>query len=155
MKKVELATALPGSCLNCGSADREYFIDLEFSLEFHGALYLCNLCVEEAANLSGYVSTESVKETLKFNEELKLRVLALDEKRRSLENSIGTLVAAGYELNSVAPELGDFDLAEQAASEGTGNLGSGEGPSAGSLHDETVGDLRSTESDSSDFTIKF
>lgn len=48
----------PGNCVSCGggpSIDNRRFIDLGFSLEFFGALYICTMCMCAVAADVGYV----------------------------------------------------------------------------------------------------
>lgn len=51
-------SALPGSCFNCGSGNREWYVDFDLFLDFHGRLYLCNLCVIECSGHAGYVEPD-------------------------------------------------------------------------------------------------
>lgn len=82
--------AIPGCCKSCGNSTRMPIIDMGWSEEFHGAVYLCMTCLEEMASTAGFYSEESVQ---------KIKDKSLQRKRKveelELEKSInGNLLAA-------------------------------------------------------------
>lgn len=52
--------ALPGQCKSCGNSTRLPVMDMGWSEEFHGAIYLCMTCLEEMASVAGFSSEETV-----------------------------------------------------------------------------------------------
>lgn len=114
-------------------------------IEFHGAIYLCSNCLEEIANLAGYLSPEQVE---KLQGEMKLlsdEVYALKVKENGLEVAIGGLVAAGLrspDVDSDLPHVRIADSDTSTDSPGEGNqLGEGEGTAPEPSDDEGVAEL--------------
>lgn len=52
MRVTEAPEALPGACFKCRSSNRDFFFDLEISIEFEGAIYICNECFFEMLSIS-------------------------------------------------------------------------------------------------------
>lgn len=93
MQVVPVPGALPGSCFKCGSASRAEYIDLDFSMEFHGAVYLCNLCVTEMGTLIGLLSPRKKAE---LEEALSATLTQLYEVKRELDGM--RMVVDGFTL---------------------------------------------------------
>lgn len=146
--------ALPGSCFVCGNASRESYIDTGVSLEFHGAVYLCNLCLAEAAHLLGFATPDEVTA-------LKNTVSTLETKQYELRRQLDGLEMAinGFTLargTGGADSISDVDLvassADDRTSQSSGDVGDGASESTESLHDQGVAEL-SNDGESSEFTL--
>lgn len=153
-------SALPGSCFFCGSGNREYYIDTLQTVEFHGAMYICNICVEEIARLVKYLPPEAYKELMQSKEHLEEEVFVISRKLSTLEGVLRDLANAGYTVHSdgtIAVAGGalleDFPLSDKPVPSGKRELGEGEGASSESSNDEDVGELHSD--DTSDATGLF
>lgn len=48
---------VPGKCAVCGSVNRPV-VDFDMTLEFYGAVYLCEICLTEAGRTIGLVTSE-------------------------------------------------------------------------------------------------
>lgn len=57
---VQFPAALPGDCLLChGSPDnRDWFVDVGFSMDWYGAVYLCCDCIIEITNIVGFLTPD-------------------------------------------------------------------------------------------------
>lgn len=56
--------ALPACCLFCAgtpSEERAFFIDPNVAMEWHGAIYICKLCLFEMASTVGWADPTAVK----------------------------------------------------------------------------------------------
>jgi hypothetical protein len=144
--------ALPGSCFFCGSGNREYYIDTGMSVEFHGAMYLCNVCVEGIAALVRYIPPDDYKELMQSKEHLEEEVFALSKKLSTLEGVLRDLANAGYTVHDDGSivraggvVLEDVLEPESPISIGKRELGEGEGAPSESNDDEDVGELHSND----------
>lgn len=143
--------ALPGCCFKCraGSNNRDFFVDLEFSIDFHGAVYICNECIAEMAHAAGYTLPEEARK-LKFEANFfKEEVEELTTKIFGLEQAIDGLRIAGRSTGAVS-ESDDSDAVHSAGEvsrEGSGELGEGEGISSEPVHDEGVAELSDDDSE--------
>lgn len=144
--------ALPGSCFFCGSGNREYYIDTHQNVEFHGAMYLCNICVEGIARLVNYLSPDEYKELLATKQHLETDVFELSKKLSTLEGVLRDLANAGYTVHndgSIVRAGGTIleDVLEPESSVPVGKreLGEGEGASSESYDDEDLGELHSDD----------
>lgn len=145
-QKVKKPVALPGCCFFCsGATGREYFIDTARDVEFHGAIYICNLCIEEMAGMLGFI-TPDVADKLKIKVgQLESDVFKLTKKEAGLEVAIGGLVAAGMSRESAPSKLdGDVSLSEISTPEPQkreDSVGTGEGTAPEPLDDKGVDKL--------------
>lgn len=135
--------ALPGSCFVCGSASRESYIDPNISIEFHGAIFLCNLCVAEAGRLLGFATPEDVKKIVNQNEELKTQSYKYKRQLDGLEMALnGFTLARGTggvdSIGSVdlSPPEPDSDQYQREV-----DLGAGAGESPEPSNDEGMAEL--------------
>jgi len=104
--------ALPGCCFMCraDATNREWFVDIGLQIEFHGAAYICNMCLYEMARTVGWITPQeadvmetSLKETLEDNARLQTQVNDL----RAVEESIANLVRSrGGSLDPIIGGLG-------------------------------------------------
>jgi hypothetical protein len=149
--------ALPGSCYFCGSGGREFYVDTGVSVEFHGAMYICNICCEELARTVKFIPHDEYKELKARNEELSELTYQLRTKLDVVEESLRGLVNAGYRYDggsvivSGGAVLEDVSESEGTVSEGTGELGEGEGTTPESSDDEGVVELRSDDASDAPF----
>lgn len=144
-------SALPGSCYFCGNGSREFYVDTKLSVEFHGAMYICNFCCEEIARLVKFIPHAEYKSLLADNEELseltyqyKVRIDALEGALRDLANA-GYRVADGSVIVSGGAVLETPSETRETVSDGEGELGAGTGTPTESGNDSDVGELRSDE----------
>lgn len=146
--------ALPGSCYLCASGSRAKYVDLETQVEFHGAMYLCDLCVLELGRLIGMASEKEVTD-------IQLDNIALQDKKGALERELEATkkVLDGYDdvrafldSDSFAGQSGDMESV--SISERAKDVGDGESGPSESSNDEGVDELRSTD-DSSEYSFGF
>jgi hypothetical protein len=73
--------ALPHACIICdtSSNDRDY-IDFNYSIPDHGAVYFCNVCMRVALKLLGWAPPEDIKflEDAKIKAELKAELARIE-----------------------------------------------------------------------------
>lgn len=144
--------ALPGSCYLCSSGDRKRYIDTKINVEFHGAMYMCDLCIAEMAQKLGMATEEQVSQ-------LNFEVLNLRSKEQHFREEIQALkgVIDGYDdvrsfLDSpslFAESSDSSDLREEGSTdqlpEGEGSLDQGESGPSEQTDDEGMGELRTGE----------
>lgn len=151
--------ALPGSCYLCGSATRERFIDMAVSVEFHGAMYLCDLCVTEMATLLGFTSQEGLEALKKQVEDLQSLLFEAQTRADGYERAARGLMDAGacpdpathLHPDSELRRLEDRIQADGASRAGASGVAGGEGTTDEPSDDDDVAGLRSDDvvSDSS------
>ena len=146
-------SALPGSCFFCGSGNREFYIDTQQTVEFHGAMYLCNICVAGIARLVNYLAPDDYKELLATKEHLEEEVYVISKKLSTLEGVLRDLANAGYTVHddgsivrSGGVVLETLLEPEQAVPTGKRKLGKGAGEASESSDDEGVVELHSDDS---------
>lgn len=143
--------ALPGSCFKCGSANRDFFIDLGMSFEFHGAVYICSECITEMASLSGFVSKEEISQIILDKEHLSeenfILVKRIDGQRKIIDGlrDLGDADRASSNLMFGM----DADMESEAAPSGESDLGTGEGEITESSDDERMDLVSADASESS------
>ena len=153
--------ALPGCCFICRGAQRESYVDTGVSIDYEGAFYICNLCVNEAAHLMAFISHDEYKDLRKAKEDLEhlnfeliKRVGALEESHRALANAgykfsdDGAIVRTGGYISEVV------EGSELITPGGKEVLGDGESESPEQVHDEGVGELLTVTDDSSESEFK-
>jgi len=157
MKKIELCSALPGCCWACGSSNREWYIDTERSIDYYGAVYFCNKCIEEWATIAGMTSVDQTIQLESKIEHQENVIFDLTVQVSGLEQAVDGLRTAGSisRVNPLHPSV-------QPSSEPAGPVPTGEesvgfegGTTPESSNDEGVGELHSTEPSTSrsDFTL--
>ena len=147
MEKIQYCPALPGCCYFCHSSNREGYVDTKQSIDFYGAVYICDACIMEMAHLFGMLSSDT-----RDIYEAKLRTLEeenfdLKVKITGLEQAIDGLRIAGripgpdpVRVSNVDSENGNSESEQR-----TPELDSGAGTDDEQGDDEGVGDLRSDE----------
>jgi hypothetical protein len=151
----------PGHCFICRSAQREAYVDTGVSLDYEGAFYICNLCVNEIAHLFAFISFDEYKDLRSSKEDLERINFELIKRVGALEESLRALANAGYNVgdDNTVIRSGGFPVqtVETVRAESQGGkkkLGDGEGKTSESVHDEGVGELSSDKSGSdSDFAL--
>lgn len=149
--------ALPGSCYKCGSASRDRYVDLGMSVEFHGAMYLCDLCVEEMGSLVEMLSADKAKSLTLKNETAALRIDYLTHEVESLKvlsNAVDAVNSA--RTGNTEPALdGGLSGEEPPVGEeaGPADAPDGESGPAESSDDEGVDELRTSDSNQFAFTF--
>jgi len=74
MQLIYSPTLLPGCCFICKGAQRESYLDTGVSLDYEGAFYICNMCVNEAAHIMSYISHDEYKDLRASKEQLGIAV---------------------------------------------------------------------------------
>jgi len=150
--------ALPGSCFICNSSDRKYFIDVGLSMEFHGAVYICNECLSEMAEECDFLSPESAEKLKKQIDMLEKDVYALTKKEAGLERAVDGLVSAGYSRSDTPNSDSGGGTVTPLHNERTevteNNMGSGEGTPPKQSNDERMAELpNDAGSNASEFSL--
>lgn len=141
--------ALPGNCFTCSSADRKRFVDWGISIEFHGAFYMCDACLLEAADKLGCLSESASKDLLREQVRDKLKIEKLEGELASVKE-----ILRGYK--SLSSYLGDEPNPVPVSSdtprpskkrdrEERGEVESGETGSPEQSDEPGLGDVRPTE----------
>lgn len=151
-------SALPGSCYLCGSASREAYVDTNRQVEFHGAMYLCNLCIAEMSQLLGFTTPDQAEGLRQELETTRVDLFNAQREAAGLWKAVDGLRNAGVCPDPVAHVHPDSvarmvvpseasaksdNSAERDAGSGTVDMGHGTGAAHESVHDENVGELRS------------
>lgn len=112
----------PGTCMVCGSGNYDYgYIDMGVWFEFHGNAYLCLLCLAEAGNIVGMLTSEEAKRLAeqsgaiaKHNavltkelEEANARLRVFDDAMRSIADRSGS-------VSSITTDQGLFHVGTYA-----------------------------------------
>jgi hypothetical protein len=87
MKLLDSYQAAPGHCKVCGTASRTPVIDMGWSEDYYGAVYLCIACAEELGALAGFKSDVQIQVMAD-----KILELSADNERLKLELSLNTNV---------------------------------------------------------------
>lgn len=152
MRLTTAPEALPGSCFKCGAANREFFIDLGMSFEFHGAVYICSECVIEMSALSGFVSREEISQLVIEKEKLGTENFVLQKRidgQGKIIDGLRTLRSIDR-VDSVRGSDLDTSLDSETTSPGENNLGAGTGEDAESGDDEGMVVLSADASEPAD-----
>lgn len=147
--------ALPGCCFKCsaGMGSREFFIDFEFSMDFYGAVYICNECLTEMAHTAGFITPVEAEAFKKQIAELETDKFQLEVRLQGLERGLDGLRTAGYLADSTfnhsnqPDSLIDLGVPDrethQVLPTGEEDVGSGTDRTPESDDDQDVGELRS------------
>ena len=156
--------ALPGCCFKCraDATNRKWFVDIGLQIDFHGAAYICNMCLYEMAHTVGWITPPEhemleieVQTLLEENDSLRSQVNGL----RAVEESIANLVRSrGGSLDPVLGGLGnpaqlsllpsneqpffDFRGRKGIKSEAGSTVGDREGEAPESSDVKGMGDIR-------------
>lgn len=130
--------ALPGCCYLCRGTSREFFIDTDMHIEFHGAVYFCSECIREIAQSVGYEVPERVKQLKERLSELESINVNLLIERDGLEKAIDGLSSARVagRTSSVWDSPDDVPMESEGTEQGEEELGSREGETPESSDDE-------------------
>ena len=96
----------PGVCSGCGSSsveDRKY-VDMAFTLDFYGVVYICTFCFTQVCNQLGFLNPE---QTIKLETELEAarnHIFEFRAKEKALDDAISTLRNSGLLAFSAYPE---------------------------------------------------
>lgn len=145
MQVVDSPQALPGSCAmpGCGSAMREKYIDTELHMEFHGAVYICDLCLGEMARLMGFLEPEHVDRLkVQLDDALTEQYILkreLDGLRMALD---GFTLARGARGIDTIPDTGVFaQVVASQLSESVGSVDDGTSRTPEQVHDQGVAEF--------------
>lgn len=155
MERIVHPAALPGSCYICGSADREYYIDTKLSVEFHGAMYFCNLCIGEMATLVGFMAPEIAESIRQRTFQLEKESETLKNQVNGLEQAVNGFFAAGFGSRTDSDDVPGTDsvVPAETAETGTNDVGTRTDSDAESVHDEGVAILPD-DAESHTFTLQ-
>ena len=153
--------ALPAACIFCPGSVREWYVDTELQVEFHGALYICNKCLAEMGRLAGYTTPEDTEALNKKISHLEDDNYNLSIKVDGLEKAIEGLVAGNYprpggaklSANSVdvsAPKMDELPIQRT-----TEDVGDRTGTFAEPSDDEGMAELSDDASSDSNYVIEF
>lgn len=153
--------ALPASCIFCPGSVREWYVDTEYDVEFHGALYICNKCLAEMGRLANFTTPEDTEALNKKIAHLEEDNFNLSTKVDGLERAINGMVDGGYarpggaRLGSDSLNVSAPKMAEYPAQRTTEDVGVGTGAFAESSNDEGVAELSDdASSDGGEFKLR-
>lgn len=142
--------ALPGSCYMCSSASRERYIDMETQVEFHGAMYLCELCATLVGRMVGMLSVEEYG-TLKEQSVLQeLQLLQRENQIRTLEKVIDGYDDVRVHFTGSLESPSDNLVPAVSVPEREESVAGGEDGPAGQGNVEGVVDVPESERESED-----
>ena len=156
-RKTVAPEALPGCCYFCRGTSRDYFLDTDMHIEFHGAVYICSECLREMAQFVGFEIPERVKH-------LKERISALEEintnlliERDGLEKAVDGLSTARSvrRVDTIWNPSDSVQLAFEGTEEGETKLGDRENESSESLYDKGMADVSANDSSTNPFSLGF
>lgn len=164
VQKIPCPQALPGQCVYCGSAKKDWYLDTNLQYEFYGAVIICNECMNAICVEIGYISPQDLQDlrerlqrVINDNEELRIRNTALDQ-------ALNALKVAGYGIpddssidsdsSSSAPELPFSEVHTELVGEGQAEISDGEERSSESSNEPGLADL-STSDDSGEFDFSY
>lgn len=154
-------SALPGSCFLCGSSNREFFIDLGRSVEFHGAVYICvDECLREIVSLTGFITPDKAFDLQRENSTFKTQVQTLSQEVTGLKAIVDGYRQLNFDdflSDSLTDDSGDGSSSPEASKGSTAHSdvvaesergtvpdsSTGEDGAVESSNDETMGDVRS------------
>lgn len=155
---VEQPGALPGSCLLCNGShteERNWFVDTQLQAEWHGAVYICKLCLIEMAETVGFATPpvvsalrETVLELQRQNFNLQTEVSAFHDMEKAIDSFARSRAARRHpsrSSDSSASTLHVHEPDESTESDSSGgedSLGAGEGTPPESVDGEGVVELR-------------
>lgn len=151
MEKIQYPQALPGCCWLCRSSNREYYIDTQQSIDFYGAVYLCDKCIEEMASHFGMLSVVDAKNLQEANKDLEEDKFNLQVQVSGLEQAIdGLRIAGRIDVRTDSVRNSSLPVSEPTETVPGGEefMGSERGTSDESSDDSDVGELHSNESGS-------
>jgi hypothetical protein len=158
----------PATCILCGSGTKADYLDFGISIEFHGALLLCNECFKAAASVFGLFDKEHCDQLQRKFDNSGLRIIELEVQNSHLRTALDSLILAGSDNESLlgshacnvnddngVPLPGNYrpEIVDQSDSSPTGIVDSGEGTIDESGDDEGMDELPTVESNSSDFRL--
>lgn len=110
----------PGICVICGSNQRD-FIDFGVSVEYHGAILICNQCILELQNVEQlpFVLRSDLEEANRANEEKQEVIEQYSNLRKGLESGLVRVAsdfAAGFDaISGDSPDLPEVSTRKSAA----------------------------------------
>lgn len=150
---VETPQALPGECFLCGSSKREAFLDTNINIEFHGAVYLCQTCVEEIAAYFGMASSKRTSHLEERSEHLASQVYEFQKENERLRQLVDgfTYLSEFHSTNGDTSLPGSVsgesvsESSDDSSPAGEEQVGVGEGAPSEQSYDEGVAELHSDE----------
>lgn len=139
--------ALPAACIFCPGSVREWYVDTELQVEFHGALYICNKCLAEMGRLANYTPPEDTEALNKKLAHLEEDNYNLSRKVDGLERAISGMVdsgiprSSGAKLDSYSVDVSAPKMDKLPASATIEDVGVGAGAFAEPSNDEGVAEL--------------
>lgn len=156
--------AAPARCYYCGGSSKSSYLDTGIQIEFYGALYFCNECMEFLSQKMGYINPDYAKDLeaknlylIHENEELKRKLDSLLNAFKELQGVIQVDLDTDSFLNN--PLNNYFGLSESSdpidgeSQEGTRELVTGEKGPSEQTSIEGMADLSSRESNYNPFDL--
>jgi len=151
--------AIPGCCFICSAASREFYVDLDIHMEFHGRMYFCNECLAEMARLCGFETPGKVGEMVAHKEHLEKQVFDLTVEKDALERVVDGYSRLRGVSNPVAAsvpvmpgQLSLDTLSPESTEGGEESVGGGEGETPEPSNEQGMDDLRTSKP--SEFTLE-
>lgn len=151
MQKVDHLVALPGCCWKCRSSNREWYLDLELSIDYYGAVYICDQCVIEMCHIAEMLTKGEVDSIILHAKQMEQDNFDLMVKVSGLEQAIDGLRVAGS-VSRVDPDANPTLFGEanyQAEPVREEPVVSGAGDDVEPLHDEGMDELSADDSEPS------
>lgn len=173
-QKIDTLVTPPGCCFLCGSGTKPPYVDFGTSIDFYGAVVLCHECMEAAGALVGMLTADKYMSGLKTMADLKDRVESLQYENSALRHAIEELNFANFHsgemmvvLDShrdnysidgaiavVADVLESSENSDEILRDSAELLDFRTGEDDESSNDEGMDELRSDESESTDFKFR-
>ncbi len=110
---VTKAPALPSKCAVCytQAKGQQDFIDFGASIDYYGAILICELCIVNAAKLVGFVSEADSLKAESDSTVAKAETIALRLKVQTLESLVASYVTdPDFDLNTLFNNVSDLPL---------------------------------------------
>lgn len=159
--------ALPGQCVFCGSATKDWYLDPGLSYEFYGSVIICCECLEGICDKVGYMSPDRATDLKEANKRLARRVQELEQSEMALHQAINALKVGGYTSDkdgsgsadlSSHPSFGELSSSEvpsEVFPEREGILDEGESRSSEQSNESGLADLSDGSGDESELDFSF
>src|SRR5688500_14099223 len=107
---------LPSKCIGCGcndNADRQ-FVDLTQSIDYYGAILLCQDCAKEIANLVGFINEDTLALKILEFESVAQELVQAKEKVEALENVVRAYGLGQFVIDSEPDSSEDVSKDEES-----------------------------------------
>ena len=148
---MRIASKLPGTCVVCGSpgGDGRKFVDIDFDIEFYGAVYFCTNCTGELVAALGCALPEQVEVLNTELEVLKSQRLEARNKEKLVDDFLVDLFSLGAMYRTSVDHLINSTTSDENNSESDESINEESGIDPFSVELDSVerpDDLSSTSS---------